>query len=208
MLDPNSTQLLISLRPQIAFDKEKQQRQTSIIKLADMMQRTSAKEQQVAKLEAEVMRLVGRNSELEANNELLESRLERADQQNKNKYQSQDATVNELQKAREGQNEALQILMKEKDALEQRLQREANETRKLEEKLDALEGQGEVLVGELNKTKRVRDELQAKVAGMEGTSKRAGVAAEQQMKEKEKRIIKLQDDLTAAGYEIKELKNK
>jgi predicted RNase H-like nuclease (RuvC/YqgF family) len=173
-----------------------------------MMQRTSAKEQQVAKLEAEVMRLVGRNSELEANNELLESRLERADQQNKNKYQSQDATVNELQKAREGQNEALQILMKEKDALEQRLQREANETRKLEEKLDALEGQGEVLVGELNKTKRVRDELQAKVAGMEGTSKRAGVAAEQQMKEKEKRIIKLQDDLTAAGYEIKELKNK
>ncbi|GMI52490.1 hypothetical protein TeGR_g11977 [Tetraparma gracilis] len=191
----------------IAFDKEKQQRQTSIIKLADMMQRTSAKEQQVAKLEAEVMRLVSRNSELEANNELLESRLERADQQNKNKYQSQDATVNELQKAREGQNEALQILMKEKDALEQRLQREANETRKLEEKLDALEGQGEVLVGELNKTKRVRDELQAKVAGMEGTAKRAGVAAEQQMKEKEKRIIKLQDDLTAAGYEIKELKN-
>ena len=198
----------------LALDQERQQRRSSELEFADSLResegRFEGRFQDTEKLEAEVRQLVRSNAELTSERERTQLRLDQMGREAKNKHQSADATVNALQDARRGQDEALGIVMREKETLEGLLQEETNHVRKLGERIAVMGEDGEKMAGEFGKARRERASLTesiGKMAELEEQRKREAAAAEAKLAEKDKRAEKLAESLREARVEVKDLRD-
>ena len=112
------------------FDMEKKQRQMSVIKLTEVMQKAKTKDSELSKMEEENNQLYDLVSKLNAEKEILDENVEDLQNQlsiaqsSRPNPVSSDATVNALQEARRGHDEALSIVMREKEEAEDALRRE------------------------------------------------------------------------------------
>ncbi|GMH65838.1 hypothetical protein TrST_g219 [Triparma strigata] len=181
------------------YEKEKKFRQSSIIKLAEQMQRVSAKEEEAKQWESQVRQLYEVIGKLNGEKEGMEKKIGRLERQIKSKVkQSSDATVNALQDARRGGEEATAILMKEKDRLEKELTEERSERAKAEEEKERHYKEWEEMKKTLKDLERERDSVGAALKAANNGSERA-------LKEKEKEIARLEKRFEKTDGKLQEL---
>ena len=149
-----------------AFDKERKHRQVSIIKLAEHMQKAATKEAEVSKYEKQIQDLYASIGKLTAEKDIKEDRIRTLEgklgTQSLKQYVSSDDTVNALQMGRDGESDAVQIVMKERDALDKRLKIEVGERERVEALLQEADLSWSRKMTELEKetNNRIRKEVQ------------------------------------------------
>ncbi|GMH48246.1 hypothetical protein TrRE_jg1420, partial [Triparma retinervis] len=149
----NEKLLKESRQSRTGIEKEKRQRQSSVIKLAEVMQQAKASSAEIKKRDSEMAKMGDVISRLVAEKEMLEERVMELNAEMgamaRRPKPSEDSTVNALQEARRGQDEALSIVMKEKEELEAALERERGER---EEERRKAEGEHGKVVKEMERS--------------------------------------------------------
>jgi len=163
------------------FDMEKKQRQMSVIKLTEVMQKAKTKDSELSKMEEENNQLYDLVSKLNAEKEILDENVEDLQNQlsiaqsSRPNPVSSDATVNALQEARRGHDEALSIVMREKEEAEDALRREREEAEvnrgKQEEVVKELERKVKATEAKFASKSTESEDLKKKVRLSEGSER-------------------------------------
>lgn len=181
------------------YEKEKKSRQSSIIKLAEQMQRVSASQEEAKQWEVQVRQLYEVIGKLNGEKEGMKKKIERLERRLESKVRaSSDATVNALQDARKGGEEAAGILMKEKERLEKDLREEKEERARVEGEGERHYKEWEALKERLRVMEREKDTA-------EGLAKTERGAFERTLKEKDKEIARLGKRLGGVEGKLQEL---
>lgn len=186
------------------FDQEKKHRQHSIIKLAEQIQRSKAKDAEVEQLEAQVKQLYSVIGKTNSEREALEKKIARLESLNRTASKvkpSADPTVNALQEARRGHDEAMSMLIKDKEKALKELQDEKEEVVRLQDLREADYQASQRLKEQISVLEREKDAAKGEVSV-------AGKAAERSLREKEKEVLRWEKKFVKLEEELASVRKK